>query len=166
MGTSNYSDEFKRDAVHQIKVRGYPVREVSQGLGVSTYSLYKWLKLFGEPRDMRPEVARVVCAFAFPYDGERLARIARSDDVHCAAPRSAVEAGNVVPDKRLRCQLVFAHGFNLPVRHCHLHCCSKGERCGQIGPRTDTPATYGGPNLLVGPPYVVWGLSLVVLKSV
>jgi transposase len=26
MGTSNYSDEFKRDAVHQITVRGYPVR--------------------------------------------------------------------------------------------------------------------------------------------
>ena len=23
MGTSNYSDEFKRDAVHQITVRGY-----------------------------------------------------------------------------------------------------------------------------------------------
>ncbi len=49
MGTSNYSDEFKWDAVHQIKVRGCPVREVSQRLGVSTYSLYKWLKLFGEP---------------------------------------------------------------------------------------------------------------------
>ena len=30
MGTSNYSDEFKRDAVHQITVRGYPVREVSR----------------------------------------------------------------------------------------------------------------------------------------
>ncbi len=27
MGTSNYSDEFKWDAVHQILVRGYPVRE-------------------------------------------------------------------------------------------------------------------------------------------
>jgi transposase len=35
MGTSNYSDEFKRDAVQQIRVRGYPVREVSQRLGVS-----------------------------------------------------------------------------------------------------------------------------------
>lgn len=49
MGPSNYSDEFKRDAVHQITVRGYPVREVSRRLGVSTYFLYKWLKLFGEP---------------------------------------------------------------------------------------------------------------------
>jgi len=49
MGTSNYSDEFKRDAVHQIAVRGYPVREVSERLGVSTHSLYKWLRLFAEP---------------------------------------------------------------------------------------------------------------------
>ena len=49
MGTSIYSDEFKRDAAHQITVRGYPVREVSRRLGVSTHSLYKWVKLFAEP---------------------------------------------------------------------------------------------------------------------
>ena len=49
MGTSNYSDEFKRDAVQQITVRGYPVREVARRLGVSSHSLYKWLKLFTEP---------------------------------------------------------------------------------------------------------------------
>ncbi len=49
MGASNYSDEFKRDAVQQITVRGYPVREVSQRLGVSSHSLYKWMKPFAEP---------------------------------------------------------------------------------------------------------------------
>jgi transposase len=49
MGTSNYSDEFKRDAVQQITVRGYPVREVSRRLDVSSHSLYKWLRLFAEP---------------------------------------------------------------------------------------------------------------------
>ncbi len=49
MGTGNYSDDFKRDAVHQITVRGYPVLEVSRRLGVSTHSLYKWMKLFAEP---------------------------------------------------------------------------------------------------------------------
>lgn len=54
MGTSNYSDEFKRDAVHQITVRGYPVREVSRRLGVSTHSLYKWMKLFGGPSPTKP----------------------------------------------------------------------------------------------------------------
>lgn len=49
MGTSNYSDEFVRGAVPHIMVRGYPVREVSRPLGVSTYSLYKRMKLFGDP---------------------------------------------------------------------------------------------------------------------
>lgn len=29
MGTNNYSDEFKRDAVHQITVRGYPTRNAA-----------------------------------------------------------------------------------------------------------------------------------------
>ena len=49
MGTINYSDEVKQDAVHQITVRGYPVREGAQRLGVISHSLYNWLKLFGEP---------------------------------------------------------------------------------------------------------------------
>ncbi len=30
MGTSNQSDKLKRDAVHQITVSWYPVREVSR----------------------------------------------------------------------------------------------------------------------------------------
>ncbi|WP_162617716.1 transposase, partial [Yoonia maritima] len=48
MGKSNFSDDFKRDAVHQITVRGYPVREVSERLGGSTYSLYKRMKLYAK----------------------------------------------------------------------------------------------------------------------
>jgi len=28
MGTGNFSDDFKRDAVAQITERGYPIREV------------------------------------------------------------------------------------------------------------------------------------------
>jgi hypothetical protein len=51
--------------------------------------------------DMRPEVAWVVGTPAFAGDGERLARIARSDDVHRAAPWAAVEGGNIVPDNSL-----------------------------------------------------------------
>ena len=51
--------------------------------------------------DMGPEVPRVVRAPAFSRDRERLARIARSDDVHRAAPRAAVEGSNIVPDNSL-----------------------------------------------------------------
>lgn len=42
--SSKFSDEFKRGAVAQITERGYPVREVSERLGVSRYSLYAWKK--------------------------------------------------------------------------------------------------------------------------
>ena len=59
------------------------------------------LGLANDAGDMRPEVARVVRAPAFARDGERLARITRSNDVHRATPRAAVETGNVVPDRRL-----------------------------------------------------------------
>ena len=59
------------------------------------------LDLADDAGDMRPEVARVVGTPALARDGERLARIARSDDVHRAAPRAAVEGSNVVPDNSL-----------------------------------------------------------------
>lgn len=57
------------------------------------------LDLGDDAGDMRPEVARVVRTPPFACDRERLARIARSDDVHRAAPRAAVKGGNVVPDR-------------------------------------------------------------------
>ena len=59
------------------------------------------LDLADDAGDMRPEVARVVSAPAFSGNRERLARIARSDDVHRAAPRAAVEGSNIVPDNSL-----------------------------------------------------------------
>ena len=59
------------------------------------------LDLGDDTGDMRPEVARVVRAPALARDRERLARIARSDDIHRAAPRAAVEGSNVVPDNSL-----------------------------------------------------------------
>ncbi|OUD10441.1 hypothetical protein BVC71_02765 [Marivivens niveibacter] len=48
MGTGNFTDDFKRDAVAQITERGYPVKEVSERLGVSTHSLYAWKRKFAE----------------------------------------------------------------------------------------------------------------------
>lgn len=51
MWTSNCSDEFKRDAVDQMTGR-----EVLQRLGVSTHSLCKWMKLFGEPASNANEI--------------------------------------------------------------------------------------------------------------
>ncbi|WP_341860925.1 transposase [Gymnodinialimonas sp. 57CJ19] len=70
MGTNNYSDDFKRDAVAQITERGYPVREVSKRLGVSAYSLYKWLKLYGAPAS-NPKRKHTNNGMLSPVDFER-----------------------------------------------------------------------------------------------
>ena len=48
MGTGNFTDDFKRDAVAQITERGYPAKEVSERLGVSTHSLYAWKRKFAK----------------------------------------------------------------------------------------------------------------------
>jgi len=49
MSRTNFSDDFKRDAVLQITERGHPVSEVSKRLGVSPHSLYAWKKKFSQP---------------------------------------------------------------------------------------------------------------------
>ena len=46
MGKGNFTEDFKLDAIKQITERGYPVLEVSQRLGVSTHSLYGWIKRY------------------------------------------------------------------------------------------------------------------------
>ena len=48
MGTGNYTDQFKQDAVAQITERGYPIKEVSERLGVSLHSLYVWKRKFAK----------------------------------------------------------------------------------------------------------------------
>jgi len=44
MSTQRYTPEFKEEAVRQIVDRGYSVADVSERLGVSAHSLYKWVK--------------------------------------------------------------------------------------------------------------------------
>ncbi|WP_276350714.1 IS3 family transposase [Escherichia coli] len=44
MGTPRFTPEFKEEAVRQITERGYSVAEVSDRLGVSARSHYKWLR--------------------------------------------------------------------------------------------------------------------------
>ena len=44
MSSQRFTPEFKEEAVRQVLDRGYSVTEVSARLGVSTHSLYKWVK--------------------------------------------------------------------------------------------------------------------------
>jgi len=43
MNSQRYTPEFKDEAVRQILERGYSVAEVSERLGASSHSLYKWV---------------------------------------------------------------------------------------------------------------------------
>lgn len=44
MSTKRYTDEFKIEAVRQVVEYGRPVAEVAKRLGVSSHSLYQWLR--------------------------------------------------------------------------------------------------------------------------
>ncbi len=43
-----YTEEFKHDTVAQVVDRGYSAAEVSRRLGVSTKSIYDWVKRYGK----------------------------------------------------------------------------------------------------------------------
>ena len=44
MGQPRFTEDFKADAIKQITERGHSIADVSQRLGVSTHSLYAWIK--------------------------------------------------------------------------------------------------------------------------
>ena len=49
MTRPHFTEDFKNDAIKQITERGYSVADVSKRLGVSTHSLYAWMKRFSKP---------------------------------------------------------------------------------------------------------------------
>jgi transposase len=72
MGQGNFTEEFRLDAIKQIRERGHSVADVAQRLGVSTHSLYGWMKRYAasppvaakedqatEIRRLKQELARV-----------------------------------------------------------------------------------------------------------
>jgi len=52
-GRVRYTEEFKREAVAQVTMRGHSATSVAKRIGVSSKSLYDWVKLFGDEPDTR-----------------------------------------------------------------------------------------------------------------
>ena len=50
-GRIRYTEEFKREAVAQVTERGHSVTSVAKRIGVSSKSLYDWVKQFGDAPD-------------------------------------------------------------------------------------------------------------------
>lgn len=66
MSSKRYPEEFKIEAVKQVTERGHNVAEVATRLGVTTHSLYAWLKKYGTrsveyqaERDAEAEIRRL-----------------------------------------------------------------------------------------------------------
>ncbi len=55
MSTKQFTEGFKIEAVRQVTERGFAVKEVAARLGVSTWSLYQWIKRYGLPAEKRLE---------------------------------------------------------------------------------------------------------------
>lgn len=51
MSAQRFTPEFKEEAIKQVTERGYSVAEVAARLGVSTHSLYKWVKAVSPDRN-------------------------------------------------------------------------------------------------------------------
>jgi len=66
--------------------------------------------LVDDPPDLGPEVPIVGVSEPLAGDAEWLARVARSDEIHAATPRSAVEGSQVVEDRRAIQGLFFHPG--------------------------------------------------------
>jgi len=57
MSSKRYPEEFKIEAVKQVTERGHNVAEVAARLGVTTHSLYAWLKKYG-PRSVEHQTEK------------------------------------------------------------------------------------------------------------
>jgi transposase len=61
MSNQRFTPEFKGEAVRQVIERGYSVAEISERLGVSAHSLYKWVKAAG-PDDSEQRASELLQA--------------------------------------------------------------------------------------------------------
>ena len=68
MGTKRYTDTFKLEAVRQVTEGGHVVYDVSNRLGVSSKSLYDWIRPTGrsqkplrrlDPNKMKSDASRL-----------------------------------------------------------------------------------------------------------
>jgi hypothetical protein len=96
------------------------------------------LALGNDARDVRPEMAFVFRPPPPAGDRERLARIARKDDVHRATPRAAIEGSDIVPDRS-----------RIQGRHFHPgH--ENGRRIGFPFDVTHGPVSVGASRAIIG----------------
>jgi len=68
MSNPRYPEEFKIEAVKQVTERGLPVAEVAARLGMSTHSLYAWVKRYSKPKSSarKRTISKLSCVVFVP----------------------------------------------------------------------------------------------------
>ncbi|WP_169729160.1 IS3 family transposase [Congregibacter litoralis] len=109
MSNKRYPEEFKREAVRQITDRGYSVADVASRLGVTTHSLYAWVKKYGPAAeqhrveaDDQAEIRRLQ---------KELKRVTEERDI----PKKS--RGVLREPIRVKYAFIQSHRHQLPVRH-------------------------------------------------
>jgi len=59
-----YTEEFKLEAIKQITERGHSVADVAGRLGISTHSLYAWLK---QLKQLKGSASKATKGVSFEY---------------------------------------------------------------------------------------------------
>jgi transposase len=57
MSSKRFTEEFKLEAIKLITERQYSISEVSSRLGVTTNSLYAWVKKYNQPEPVKMAAA-------------------------------------------------------------------------------------------------------------
>ena len=88
---------------HSLEAQGKVPADILQEDEAGSY-------LAKDPSNVRPKVPLVGLASPLARDGEGLAGVAGRDEIHSAAPRSAIEGREIVPDRSRIQGLVFHPG--------------------------------------------------------
>lgn len=100
------------------------------------------LALVDDAADVRPEMARIFLAEALARDAEGLAGVARSDPIHDATPRSAVEGPQIAPHRERSHEALRhrvrqdRHGEGFPLNAAHDASARKSELDGSVQARS------------------------------
>jgi len=87
MSSKRYTEEFKIEAVKQVTERGLSVYDVASRLGVTTHSLYEWVRRYSNPpaqqatiSDQQAEIRRLKA---------ELSRVTEERDILKKSPRTS-----------------------------------------------------------------------------
>ena len=87
----------RNEVIHANQLAGDVPEAEDQMVGDVLDEDERRLGLSDDTGDLRPEVARVSSAAQAACGGERLAGVARNDEIHDAAPREALEGSEIRP---------------------------------------------------------------------